>query len=547
MKRYALYTAAALCVFASCSDQMDYSETNTYEKKDIVTEYDYVGGLVATIYRTLDYDYGQNYSGAMLASATDEAEYAITGNTIEDYYNGSWSPTNPMKHVWDNSYQGITYCNLVLDEFQNLKFEDYQLNDDYDKQIHRYENYKWEARWARAYFYFQLVRHYGGVPLVKNYISAEESNKLSRNTSDEVFDFIIAECDAIKDCIIANPAKDLVYVEAPETGRAGQLAVLALKAEAALYKASPLFNPSGDQARWKAAAEAQKAVLDTAAVLGYELANSYEGLWATDNYSNADACKEIILGRRVGDVSTPESYNFPAGIEGGKGGNCPTQNLVEAYENGDKRLSVTIAQNGDTKWPANNKSALETFYNGANAQPLTGGTPTGYYLKKLCHSAIDLQADSKKKTDKHTYTLYRLATFWLNYAEAVFRCTGSAYDAGEFSYTPAEALNKTRNRAGLANIAEGLSADEFWKKYQNERFVELAFEGHRYYDVRRWKEADKLFTQIKELKLTRNDETGEITSVVNTVTRQWDDKMYLAPIDQSDRMKNPNLSQNPGW
>ena len=546
MKKYLIYIAAT-CMLASCSSEMNYNETNTYEKKDIETEYDYVGGLVSTIYRTLDYDYGQNYSGAMLASATDESEYAISGNTIENYYNGAWSPSNPMKHIWTNSYQGITYCNLVLDEFQGLDFSEYELNDDYDKQMHRYKNYKWEARWARAYFYFQLVRHYGGVPLVKNYITAEESNTLSRNTSDEVFDFIISECDAIKDSIIADPATDQTYVEAPETGRAGKLAVLALKAEATLYKASPLFNPSNDQSRWQAAAQAQQDVLDTAEELGYGLASSYDGLWAYDNYTNSDACKEIILGRRVGSISTPESYNFPVGIEGGNGGNCPTQTLVEAYEEGDERKDLTIAKNGDTGWPSNNKTALETFYGGKNAQPLTGGTPTGYYLKKLCHSDIDLKSNSKKKTDYHTYTLYRIATFWLNYAEAVFKCTGSAYSAGSFKYTPAQALNKTRNRAGLADISTSLSNDEFWEKYKNERFVELAFEGHRYYDVRRWKEADKHFRSIKELKLTRNSETGEMTSTINTVSRQWDDKMYLAPIDQSDISKNPNLTQNPGW
>ncbi len=528
-------------MLASCSGEMDYSETNTFEKKDIEAEFDYVNGIISTVYRTIDYDYGQNYDGAMLASATDESEYAVTGNTIENYYNGAWSPTTPMKHVWTNSYKGITYCNLFLDQFTGLTFDEYEINDEYDNNMHRYNNYQYEARWARAYFYFQLVRHYGGVPLVTKYITPEESNTLSRNTSDEVFDFIISECDAIQDNIIRDPASDITN----ETGRAGKLAVMALKAEAALYKASPLFNPNDDKARWKAAAQAQQALLDSAKVIGGHDLCAYEKLWAYDNYQGAGS-DEIILGRRVGEVNTPEKYNFPAGIEGGKGGNCPTQTLVEAYEEGDTRKDLTIAKNGDV-WP-NKNPELETFYGGKNGQPLSGGTPTGYYLKKLCHGDISLASNSKRETDKHTYVLYHLSTFWLNYAEAVFKCTGSAYAKGEFKYTPAEAVNKVRNEHGnLPNLPTTLTADEFWEKYKNERFVELAFEGHRYYDVRRWKEADKHFRSIKELKLTRNDETGEITSTVQTVQRQWDDKMYLAPIAQADRQKNPNLTQNTGW
>ncbi len=528
-------------MLASCSGEMDYSETNTFEKKDIEAEFDYVNGIISTVYRTIDYDYGQNYDGAMLASATDESEYAVTGNTIENYYNGAWSPTTPMKHVWTNSYKGITYCNLFLDQFTGLTFDEYEINDEYDNNMHRYNNYQYEARWARAYFYFQLVRHYGGVPLVTKYITPEESNTLSRNTSDEVFDFIISECDAIQDNIIRDPASDITN----ETGRAGKLAVMALKAEAALYKASPLFNPNDDKARWKAAAQAQQALLDSAKVIGGHDLCAYEKLWAYDNYQGAGS-DEIILGRRVGEVNTPEKYNFPAGIEGGKGGNCPTQTLVEAYEEGDTRKDLTIAKNGDV-WP-NKNPELETFYGGKNGQPLSGGTPTGYYLKKLCHGDISLASNSKKETDKHTYVLYHLSTFWLNYAEAVFKCTGNAYAKGEFKYTPAEAVNKVRNEHGnLPNLPTTLTADEFWEKYKNERFVELAFEGHRYYDVRRWKEADKHFRSIKELKLTRNAETGEITSTVQTVQRQWDDKMYLAPIAQADRQKNPNLTQNTGW
>ena len=94
--------------------------------------------------------------------------------------------------------------------------------------------------------------------------------------------------------------------------------------------------------------------------------------------------------------------------------------------------------------------------------------------------------------------------------------------------------------------AFGMDANTFWTKLCNERFVELAFEGHRFWDVRRWKEADKYFRNIVEMKLIKEAD-GNITYMRKNVSRQWDDKMYLFPIPQSERSKNPNLTQNPGW
>jgi len=533
----------AACVLTACQDVMDYKEYVVNDKEFVDGNFSYVGGLVSTIYRQLDYDYGQNYGGAMLASATDEAEYAYTGTSIEEFYNGAWGPSKPKSGLWTSAYKGITYCNLVLDKFQGLTFPELEVNDDYDKQMHRYENYKYEARWARAYFYFTLVRQYGGVPLVTSDITPEEANTYGRTDADDIFKFIESECDEIKDKIIADYNKDAWMIESAETGRADRLAVLALKARAALYHASPLFNTANDQSLWHKAAQANKELIDEAEQRGMKLAVNYASLWSEKNYSDADAVGEIILGRRVGNVSTPEGYNFPVGIEGGKGGNCPTQNLVDAYEDGDQRLGLTVAKNGD-KWPSVNKTPLETYYGGANGQPLRGATVTGYYLKKLCDSSIDLSADSKKKSSNHTWITFRLAEFYLNYAEAVYKYLGSAdATSAEFPMSAKEALDKTRVRAGLEPLA---STEDFWTKYQNERFVELAFEGHRFWDVRRWKEADKFFTNIIEMKLTKNED-GSFTEERRNVTRLWNDKMYLFPIPQTEIMKNGNLTQNPGW
>lgn len=573
MKRRILFLGIAAIFMASCSEQLDYNEYNIYDKDYIIRNFEYLGGFMTKIYNTVEYDFGNYSGGAMLASASDESEYSKVGNAIEDFYNGAWSPSNP-KGSWGSMYSGIALCNLVLSEMQGLKFEDLELNQDYAQQMYRYENYQYEARFMRAYFYFSLVRQYGDVPMVKEGMTQEQINNLSRASSDEVFKYIISECDAIKDEIIEDYS-DLGELALPkvETGRADCLAVLALKAKAALYWASPLFNPEEDPTRWKDAATYYKELLDYCGKRGLGLASKYESLWATKNYTDQSITKEILFARRYyagkdGD-NLVESNNYPVGIEGGKGGNCPTQDLVDAYDmkNGkpitdpesgydkndpykdrDPRLALTVATNG-SQWPTSYKVTLETYFGGAHAQPLTGGTGTGYYLKKLCHGEISLAASGKVKKNFHSYVLFRLGGIYLDYAEAVFRHLGSADATSEdFPMSAREAASKTRLRAGMPEFETGMSNDEFWERYKNERMVELAFEDHRFWDVRRWKEADKYFNGITRMKITRNPDDGTFKYEREEVPRLWEDRMYLFPVPQKEILKNPNLlPQNPGW
>lgn len=574
-KKSILCGLVAITALASCGDKMDYNEYNIYDKDYITSTFSKVGGFMTDIYNHADYDFGQNYSGAVLASATDESEYAYSGNSIEDFYNGGWNPSNAKSAMWTSMYEGICECNHVLSEMQGLTFDDLKLNSDYEAQMYRYQNYKYECRFWRAYFYFNLVRQYGGVPLIKQTTSAEEINGMSRATSDEVFQYIMDECNAVKDSIIKDYSAEGNYQMTPaETGRINNLGVLALRARAALYWASPLFNETGDKSRYATAAKYTKELIDACEERGMGLCDKYENLWSVNNWSDETITKEIIFARRIygsgtnGVSATFEGYNYPIGIEGGKGGNCPTQNLVDAYdmqETGlgideagsgydeqnpyagrDPRFEATIAKNGDT-WPTAYKTALQTYEGGTNAQPLTGATPTGYYVKKYCHGAIDLRSTSKYTADNHAWITYRLGEMYLNYAEAVFQYLGSAdATSAEFPMSAREAASKTRLRAGMPAFAEGLSNADFWTKYKKERMVELAFEGHRFWDVRRWKEAPEYFKSIQEMKLTLNED-GTITYKRSTVSRQWDDKMYLFPIPQTEMQKDKNLTQNPGW
>lgn len=199
-----------------------------------------------------------------------------------------------------------------------------------------------------------------------------------------------------------------------------------------------------------------------------------------------------------------------------------------------------------------NTTPLQTYQGGLNGQPITGGTPTGYYLKKLCHGDIDLRDNSTYKSDNHTWVTFRLAEFYLNYAEALFKYLGGADEvSSEFvdkdgeQVTARKMASKTRTRVGMPEFPYSMTNEAFWTKYQNERMVELAFEGHRFWDVRRWKEADKFFTKIDVMKITDNGDS--YTYNRETVTRMWNDKMYLFPIPRTEIMKNPNLTQNTGW
>lgn len=573
-------SAAAVLLLASCGDRMDYKEYNVYDKDYIEQNFTRIGGFMTNLYNVVDYDFGNFSSGAMLASASDESEYSQVGNAIEDFYNGAWSPSNAKESLpsgWTKMYQGIATANTFLEEFQTATFSELELNADYQAQMHRYKNYQYEARFMRAYFYFNLVKTYGGVPLINRVMTADEVNQMTRSSADDIFKFIISECDAIKDLIVANYSDLGQYaLTAEETGRADKLAVLALKARAALYWASPLFNTAGDSERWHQAALYTKELIDACETRGKGLTANYEDLWKNNAYNTASIAKEIIFGRRYSSTSAGdhvvEGYNYPIGIEGGTGGNCPTQNLVDAYDmkngmpisdaasgydatnpyvNRDPRLTATIAKNGDV-WPTYQSAALQTYYGGVNAEPQTNATPTGYYLKKLCNGSISLASSSTVQNATHMWLTFRMGEFYLNYAEAVFKYLGSAdATSSEFPMSAREAANKTRQRAGVGEFATGMDNSTFWTRYQKERMVELAFEGHRFWDVRRWKEADKFFTSIKELKLTTTtDADGNVTGYnykYQNVSRQWDDKMYLFPIPQTERMKNPNLTQNSGW
>ena len=544
-------------ITASCVD-LNYTEQNT---RDEEWTYEYfsegIKNMVFDVYAQVYNDEFGSNSAYFLAGATDEAQYALETGAVNNYVNGGWSAANPYSRTWTKCYTAIADVCMYLEKLDQADITEWQYNPNYENWVQQMELFPYELRFLRAYFYFELLRTYGDVPLVTTTLTNAQANNIARTPADEIVKFIVEELDAVAPYL---PVSYLTEVNS-EIGRATRVAAYALKARTLLYAASPLFNPSNDKAKWAKAAEACKFVLDNAADWGLML-SKYSALWGHDAFFNA----EIIFGLGRGESNSFEMANYPVGVENGSSGNCPTQSLidqyeyqdggqtfgqrypgsidlksVDPYEGLDPRFALTVVKNGD-EWPTNGsqKKAIETFQGGFNALPKYGATPTGYYLRKYVDGACVTTADNQT-TRRHTWILMRLGEFYLDYAEAVFYATGSANN-GAYGMTANEAINVLRSRSDINMPAFTEDGDAWVARYERERAVELAFENHRFWDVRRWKKGAQYFKTVQVASIGSN-----LVLNRSTVTRQWDEKYNFYPIPQSELKKNPNLTQNAGW
>ena len=558
MRLYRICLFILACVIAASCVDLNYTEENT---RDEAWTYEYfengIKNMVFDVYAQIYNNEFESNSAYFLAGATDEAQYALETGAVNNYVNGGWSAANPYSNTWNKSYTAIADICMYLEKIDQADLSEWQYNSSYDIWVQQMEIFPYELRFLRAYFYFDLLRTYGDVPLVTTTLTNAQANNITRTPADQIVKFIVDELDAVAPYL---PVSYMSEVNS-EVGRATRVAAFALKARTLLYAASPLFNPSGDKAKWEKAAEACKYILDNAKTWGLKL-SSYGALWGHDAFFNS----EIIFGLGRGESNSFEMANYPVGVENGASGNCPTQSLVDQYEyldNGetfaqrypgsidlnsvdpyeglDPRFALTVVKNGD-EWPSNGaqKKVIETFVGGFNASPKYGATPTGYYLRKYVDGSCVTTADNQT-TRRHTWILFRLGEFYLDYAEAVFNATGSANDA-TYGMTANEAINVLRNRSDIKMPKFTEDGDAWVERYERERLVELAFENHRFWDVRRWKKADKYFRTIQVASISSSKELTR-----STVNRQWDDKYYFYPIPQTELKKNPNLTQNPGW
>lgn len=553
-KYFAILLSAGL--LSSC-DFMDVNESDYYPLEEIEESYSRVKQFVTNVYSYLPSNFC-NIDGAMLDAATDDAVHIYETSDIQRFVNGTWSANYTVNDVYSHYYNGIHDANFFLENMTGLTFDSWENGDDYDNWMDTYQYYEPEIRFLRAYFYFELVRRYQNIPLVTKVLSMDEANEAEPASAASILDFILSECTEIA------PLLPVSYdnVAGAEKGHATRAAALALKARTALYAASPLYNPSNDPDKWVEAAEASYEIIGQHTELGVELDASFANLFGATNYNS----KEVMLVRATGTSSSFETANFPIGVQGGNTSTCPTENLAGAFEmatgeafdwsnntmraqpyrNRDPRFYLTIVHNG-MLWPST--TAMDIREGGANGLPLTNATTTGYYLRKYVDNSITFDAGSASANTNHNWILFRYAEVLLNYAEAMVNAYGDInYTTTTCAMSALDAVNAVRGRSGvnMPPLANNLSATDFLKRLKNERRVEMAFEGHRFWDLRRWKELDES-KDIYAVRITTGSSGNAVYTKKLLGTRTIEEKQYFYPIANTELFKNGKLKQNPGW
>lgn len=546
-----LLLSADLLTTTSC-DFMDCDESDNYTLQEIQGSYNRVKQFVTSIYGYLPSDFC-NTHGAMLDATTDDAIHVYESSAIQRIVNGIWSANYTVDDKFAYYYNAIHDANYYLTTLSGLTFDTWENGDDYQDWMQNYDNYQYQVRFLRAYFYFELVRRYQNVPLITKPLSQTETNQIEPSSAQEVLKFIINECTEIAPKL---PIKSTSIAQA-ENGRATRAMAMALKSRAALYAASPLYNTNGDNAKWTEAAKASHDIIASAGELGLGL-DTYANLFKSKNYNS----KEVILCRPTGTSKTFEQANYPMGVTGGNTTTCPTENLASAFEmkdgrafdwndptmkanqykDRDPRFYLTIVHNG-MLWPA--KKAVDISEGGANGLPLTNATTTGYYLRKYVDNSISFEAGSTTAATHHNWILFRYAEVLLNYAEAMIHVNGNCdYKDATYTMSAREALNAVRKRAGIPEVA-ACSQDEFLTRVKHERRVEMAFEGQRFWDLRRWKNLDET-KNIYAVRITHHD---GVLSYEKTLLseRSVSNKLYFYPIANVELFKNKKLVQNSGW
>lgn len=563
-----LSSSIAALLLSSCNPILDREMMLTMTEKQALESYDVAQKRVNGLYTYLPNGFSP-VGGAMMAAASDEAEYSVASSSVHMFNNGSWNPLNNPDNVWTYYYQGIRQATLFLETADQINMERYKLDPqnqaDYEMRMANIERWKYEARFLRAYFYSELVKRYGGVPLANELMDMDtDYRNIPRNTLQECIDFIVDECGQVA------PHLPAVY-QASDMGRVTRGAALALKSRVLLYAASELFNNpvwaqgyerkdlislSGTdrQTRWENAAKAAGEVLWGADVAeaGYKLSGNYQSLFRSfsDN--------EIVLVRRNGYDNSFEKSNYPIGADQATGGTAPSGNLVDAYEttggrtfswkdpsmaarpyeNRDPRFAATIMPNNSTF----HGRPVECWEGGADGPDKNNASRTGYYLLKYVDPELKLL---QGQSAIHSWIIIRLGEIYLNYAEAMNEAYGPD-GKGIYGKSAREAVNEVRGRVGMPEVLAD-SKEEMREKIRHERRVELAFEDHRFWDVRRWMTApDDLNAPLKGVKVTRLSYNSFEYQSVEVESRSFKRSMYFYPIPQNE-LNITGWPQNPLW
>ncbi|WP_215223138.1 RagB/SusD family nutrient uptake outer membrane protein [Echinicola shivajiensis] len=564
MKKMHKYIGVCLLALSmsACQNYLDRPVVSDVDEERVFTDYKLTYQFVNDLYSyRIDEYRGANTNGAvgtssflgagMLASATDDSKYSELSSPINFLNSGNWTPSYNPANIWSDMYSAVRKANLFFENVDRMVLESYDEpirdNSELDANGNLITAGQLKTRltgevyFLRAYYYYELIKRYGGVPIIdQTYELGEEVNS-TRASFEACVNFILDDLESARPLLPVN-----YNYYAANKGRATQPMVDAFKAQVLMLAASPLHNTSNDLDKWQAAADAYKEVIESGA---YSLNNNYDRAFVR-NQGSPESIFEIIYYNR----SDVERNNTPVGYEGGGGGINPTQDLVEAYEmadgtafdwnnpahaaapfdNRDPRFYLSILYNG-ADWRGR---PVESYVGGLDGEGVNGATLTGYYMRKFMDPELDILRD---QTSTKNWVILRYAEILLGYAEAQNEAVGP--DASVY-----EAINEVRDRAGMPALPEGLSQDEMRAKIRHERRIEFAFEGQRFFDTRRWKTAEDEFNgPVHGLRITQSGDDFEY-DVIEVEDRIFTEKMYLFPIPQSEiNNTNGNLQQNPMW
>lgn len=592
MKLYKLAIAVVALGFAatmvSCDDYLDKEVDLTLQADRVFGDYDMTRGFLANCYTYLPdafADYSDANSRLNKDCMTDNAVSFWRGYThavMEDSYdaNNHWYASN----YWNTRTAGIRACNQFIKNARPSVVGNAERNGD-DNRL--YDRFIAEARVLRAILHMEMVQWFGDIPIIGDDeagvpIVLEPSSALPpRTPAAEVLQWIADECDKYK-----NDLPFRYTNEEENWGRINGAAAYALKSRALLYKASPLHNPGNDASRWNDAARAAIDFINAnnACWNPYRLhtapSNDPEENYYDCFITNPVHNNEYILSRSVWRGQTAiEEFNTPCGFTGRRsatGYMNPSQNLVDAYEtikglpidqdpdydeqnpyvNRDPRMEQTIIHHG-TIWGVGEEARPVNVNNddgevGVDYARSNGGTCTGYYLKKY---TTNIPWDGTVRGTDKACPIFRYAEILLNAAEALNEAgnTGDAY----------QYVNQVRARVGMPAYS-GMNQAQLRERIQNERRIELCFEDHRFFDVRRWKlfgDASN-FNRAAEASLPRYRQLGTIYGVAvreNTAVKYnygpnpkfpnvtfHAPKNYFVPIPLTE-IRKTGYTQTPGW
>lgn len=528
---------------------------------------------------------------------TDEvnAPYADAGRIMESARNSSNMPF----HRWGTLYQLIRQANIFLEKAKVIP----AAGTDADKlDQEEYDKLKTNVLFMRAYYHYLLFEQYGPISIVDRSYTINEDIDLPRSSVDEVVDFIVKELDAVAPLLPQTPITDEQFRANPTKGVA-----LAVKAKLLMYAASPLFNggypealrlkdatgkqlfPAADQSKWNKALAATKAFIDYAEANGhrlyvaqtngvddpsksvYEVFQSYndEIIWATPNngwggmhmdrlerrttprsepngLGSTSVVQALVDDFYMNDGLPIEGTSFlPASPQYTESGFGPYDGVqvFNMYRNREPRFYNTVFFAG-RKWHISNRAI---YFHVGSPNDRSGQAPrNGYIMYKRLNRRVFLNSPGVASVFRPSI-IFRLAEFYLLHAEALNEVEPGNADILRY-------VNMIRTRAGIPNL-ETLNPSIAGNKnlqraaIQRESRIELATEGQRYFDVRRW-----MIAETPEGKQGGDfygmDMNGDATSFYTRtkfVTRVFERKQYLYPIPFTEMQKSKKLIQNPGW